>query len=1339
MRKLSVLFTVLFALFITAPAFAADVYLRGDLAGGWSDQSDWKFTDEGNSIYTLEKASVTEGKEFKIYDYNAGSGDAGYITIKAGDVKVPEGWKDYLTGDNNLQFQHSLTNVKFTYNANSKTLAIDSTTGGETPTPTPTTPWTDYLCIKGNWAGGDWICSKFDYDADSDSWKATIDVAKATFSFGLCNSTDGLNEGKPWFGVNGHPFTPDAAKEITFSGDNGSASGFTTGVTYTVVLRLTGEKAATLEFVSPVIEPETFWLSGETIGWFHKGGGKQFTEQPNGTFTLELGDVAKGSQFKFRGSKSSNYWTLQDVTGSKPAEVSFVTEGLEYGAAQFDADFTDVVFTYTPGAEKSISITGNPILPLADIYLQNNQNWSDMTPAGWKLESTDDGITYTLNKASVPANFEFLIKVNGTSETNQDFTVSGNCGVTAKSGTNNYVFPGEEYKNVTFTYNPSTKVLDIKGRRASDDPSVGDYGFGSRLFITFRNDADTTHPWETHEIVFEAYSDETPNALNQFVYRFRANAMNIPFYLHNDAVENDDRTLSPAGTIYASTGNFEVGHLDKYLFETETLEGKWNLFKDLTLGEDYRIIVKAPKGDKKNETYLGIFPVLADMPWGVDPEGLRLHSNFTGAWSEIDKTGVNITKGPALQYNEATGIWYVDFKLGNPSGFSTNLVNGNFVSSTDKGYEFTFTDNNGINWYKSPIELPLDQWTNGAMKLLTNDNDLNFFVKKTDALKVDSSYRLQLRKNEVTGEWQMRLTETPLEEKDPTLYIRSTDNKVGTTVMPKAFDVNGDEIPGYYIYTMPYNGGSFEVSTSKDNFDDNRLCGATNQAPIELRTPYDFYEHVGGKPEWTASDSNLGMISVVVNYNTKTLRIYSPSVNMALTSRHVERIPGNFDGEKFGVPESDLKNHVEGATDEHPVTFERVNSINIQLDLTNLFFDRECEFVIDGLTVNGSEVDNIAGRKINWADEVTTAIKNHIYHLPYSGHLSVDGQFATTQPEYTFVLTYTISKGELSKKGTTELKYTPNFQPYFVRPRPVADSDNAYTGSLRVQNAWLGNGNWAAVATRKVQFAGNTGEIDEATGKPILYCYNGADYDKNGELGDPDLSKARIGVYPGFKVTVEGVTPEMQKHHVPACRTHYGKFGEGFFLANYTGHNGESTIDWSSAALLEGYLPVVVSLDHTAGTSGWLQGINGGPTGSDSRLTYEIYAHYPLYVYKGGVCADSFEEAEEVIVKNLATSTPAVKAPVKRVFHNSTDDENSVCTERNHIGVHSIVARRKFNGMTELVQSTTGIEGVEIETEAEAGQAAPEYYNLQGIRVANPAPGNVYILRQGNTTTKVRL
>lgn len=46
----------------------------------------------------------------------------------------------------------------------------------------------------------------------------------------------------------------------------------------------------------------------------------------------------------------------------------------------------------------------------------------------------------------------------------------------------------------------------------------------------------------------------------------------------------------------------------------------------------------------------------------------------------------------------------------------------------------------------------------------------------------------------------------------------------------------------------------------------------------------------------------------------------------------------------------------------------------------------------------------------------------------------------------------------------------------------------------------------------------------------------------------------------------------------------------------------------------------------------------------------------------------------------------------------------------------------------------SGIE--DIETEDVDADAAPEYFNLQGIRVAEPQAGQVYIVRRGAKTTK---
>lgn len=41
--------------------------------------------------------------------------------------------------------------------------------------------------------------------------------------------------------------------------------------------------------------------------------------------------------------------------------------------------------------------------------------------------------------------------------------------------------------------------------------------------------------------------------------------------------------------------------------------------------------------------------------------------------------------------------------------------------------------------------------------------------------------------------------------------------------------------------------------------------------------------------------------------------------------------------------------------------------------------------------------------------------------------------------------------------------------------------------------------------------------------------------------------------------------------------------------------------------------------------------------------------------------------------------------------------------------------------------------------EADAATGVAEYYNLQGVKVGNPAPGNVYIRRTGDKVEKVML
>ncbi|MDY4811572.1 MAG: hypothetical protein SO168_05890, partial [Muribaculaceae bacterium] len=90
------------------------------------------------------------------------------------------------------------------------------------------------------------------------------------------------------------------------------------------------------------------------------------------------------------------------------------------------------------------------------------------------------------------------------------------------------------------------------------------------------------------------------------------------------------------------------------------------------------------------------------------------------------------------------------------------------------------------------------------------------------------------------------------------------------------------------------------------------------------------------------------------------------------------------------------------------------------------------------------------------------------------------------------------------------------------------------------------------------------------------------------------------------------------------------------------------------------------------------------------------------------------EESEEYVI-------PVPTEPVHTVYIEAKSVNN---------GIHSEVNKLTLN----QEGTTTGIEGVEAENE----NAPVEYFNLQGVRVMNPAQG-LYIRRQGNRVEKVAL
>ena len=100
-----------------------------------------------------------------------------------------------------------------------------------------------------------------------------------------------------------------------------------------------------------------------------------------------------------------------------------------------------------------------------------------------------------------------------------------------------------------------------------------------------------------------------------------------------------------------------------------------------------------------------------------------------------------------------------------------------------------------------------------------------------------------------------------------------------------------------------------------------------------------------------------------------------------------------------------------------------------------------------------------------------------------------------------------------------------------------------------------------------------------------------------------------------------------------------------------------------------------------------------------------------------------------------------VNAPAKfgwSFYDGTTVDLSAFAGKKVQIGFR-YVSTTECAGTWEIdnvvVKATKNSDAVESIV-AEDTNAPVEYYNLQGVRVANPAAGNLYIVRQGNKVSK---
>lgn len=156
-------------------------------------------------------------------------------------------------------------------------------------------------------------------------------------------------------------------------------------------------------------------------------------------------------------------------------------------------------------------------------------------------------------------------------------------------------------------------------------------------------------------------------------------------------------------------------------------------------------------------------------------------------------------------------------------------------------------------------------------------------------------------------------------------------------------------------------------------------------------------------------------------------------------------------------------------------------------------------------------------------------------------------------------------------------------------------------------------------------------------------------------------------------------------------------------------------------------------------------------TSYEGTLTWERL-HVAAYLYDNHFPADKKEDAEtRMHAPDKAKEDPNAVIPIENVAIRTYTDENGrkvfafAALDQNivdQIKANGISLRgKKFAHIDEVrVDPTlTGILGVEADSTNESidYNAPYEVYNLQGIRVSEPLPGALHIVRQGNKVEKV--
>lgn len=369
-------------------AISTDVYLVGDVTGGWNTSDGWKFDTTDGVTYTLTGKNMTANKNFKLRT----SKDVWYGNGKT-DITVPynstQNNSNLTTSGGNMQLSSDANNVNITFNIFTGAFSIS---GGSTPTPS----------------------ASYRLKTSADNWNKTIDLTDddndGIYSCTMTDPAEGLQ-----FMVqkDGSDFLwPTSA--VTYSGGEQTINlGTTDGQNITMGGGLSGEytitlnpdaKTLTIKSGSTPTPSVSYRLKYTEDNWSNSKYSNPLTDNGNGTYGYTFTNPVEGLQFMVQKSTDSGKsyvdfcWPAAEDKKYTGGEKTFIMSGAFGNNVTFGAGLSgDYTLTFTPNetaTASTLKISGASVAAFGDVYLTGSFN-------GWKTDKDNDNYKFTTNNGKI--------------------------------------------------------------------------------------------------------------------------------------------------------------------------------------------------------------------------------------------------------------------------------------------------------------------------------------------------------------------------------------------------------------------------------------------------------------------------------------------------------------------------------------------------------------------------------------------------------------------------------------------------------------------------------------------------------------------------------------------------------------------------------------------------------------------------------------------------------------------------------------------------------------------------------------------------------------------------